>query len=161
MKVTSIFISILQQSSDEWWRIHRSNYTGYFSQKKKLYKKKDKICWNISSGFSWICPPGIFSGFFPRIFGLNIFPEFSFVADFFLFVFREKMPSVFQCSSFELCLIFITGIPRLTRFSIARFPIARIFEVVQENLHSTVLYLKIYSVMQIFLTFFQVILWLA
>ena len=51
-----------------------------------------------------------------------------------------------------------TGIPRLTRFSIARFPIARIFEVVQENLHSTVLYLKIYSVMQIFLTFFQVIL---
>ena len=33
-----------------------------------------------------------------------------------------------------------TGIPRLTRFSIVRFPIARIFEVVQENLHSTVLY---------------------
>ena len=55
-------------------------------------------------------------------------------------------------------LLQYTGIPRLTRFSIARFPLARIFEVVQENLHSTVLYLKIYSVMQIFLTFFQVIL---
>ena len=52
----------------------------------------------------------------------------------------------------------ITGIPRLTRFSITRIPIARIFEVVQQNLHSTVLYLKIYSVMQIFLTLFQVIL---
>ena len=47
--------------------------------------------------------------------------------------------------------IVYTGIPRLTQFYIARFPIARIFEVVQENLHSTVLYLKIYSVMQIFL----------
>ena len=55
-------------------------------------------------------------------------------------------------------LLQYTGIPRLTRFSIARFPLARIFEVVQENLHSTVLYLKIDSVMQIFLTFFQVIL---
>ena len=55
-------------------------------------------------------------------------------------------------------LLQYTGIPRLTLFSIERFPIARIFEVVQENLHSTVLYLKIYSVMQIFLTFFQVIL---
>ena len=47
-----------------------------------------------------------------------------------------------------------TGIPRLTRFYIARFPIAQIFEVVQENLHSTVLYLKIYSVMQMYVWIF-------
>ena len=82
-----------------------------------------------------------------------------------IFIFRTLTPNIHRMIEYRQTVRYLrkiqfqsTGIPRLTRFFIARFPIARIFEVVQENLHSTVLYLKIYSVMQIFLTFFQVIL---
>ena len=123
MKFTSIFISILQQSIDEWWRIHRSNYTGYFSQKKKkvIYIKKDKICWNISSGFSWICPPGIFSGFFPRIIGLNIFPEFSFVADFFCLFFAKKCPVYFNVLPLNYVWFLLCIFQSILRHSLDRF----------------------------------------
>ena len=47
-----------------------------------------------------------------------------------------------------------TVIPRLTRFPIARICITRFFELVQKNLHSTILYYKISSLCKFYLQFF-------
>ena len=96
MKFTSIFISILQQSIDEWWRILRSNYTGNFSQKKKLYiKKKIKFAGTFHLDFPGFVRPEFFPDFFPELLAWIFFQNFHLLRIFFVCFSRKNA----QCIS--------------------------------------------------------------
>ena len=62
-----------------------------------------------------------------------------------------------RCANISILYSLTTVIPRLTRFSIARIPIARFFEVTSKNSQSAIVEVsieEIYRVMQIFLELF-------